>query len=532
MELLDFEELKRYYQAIGLDSSVIPDFKDRLAVDALRQRKSDYADVLEVSLDLAERFLGLLPQDPMLVAVSDGEGHVLGFGGNPAMIGSLHEFNIAEGVRYGEEAAISSITLCLERNEPVQVIGAEHYHLPLQQMACYTAPLPDPEGSGRIYATISIMTVADNAHPQLLALLGTMADSIERELLLRKRNTQQQILTQALLETSHFGVVLTDERGTILTLNDSVSRMLSLADKREGLDVRSLPVVGPCFRRLLDEGGDHIVGLELSDKRFSVQKHFILDIVPVVDGDGRLIRTAGTLRETTEMKRAEEQLRHNEKLVFAGQLAVGIAHEIRNPLTAIKGMLQFTSSQLDPAHYSLLMSEIERINLITDDFLVLGRPKTRPLAIRECSGLLEETLQMFEFQCRLENISIRREYISSGLLLCECDQMKQVFLNVLRNASEAMPRGGEISITLEAADGRQTISISDTGAGIDAEGLKRAGEPFHTTKPGGNGLGLMIVKRIMAAHEGSFAIDSIAGEGTVVTLELPLAGSGRQPMLD
>ena len=225
-----------------------------------------------------------------------------------------------------------------------------------------------------------------------------------------------------------------------------------------------------------------------------------------------MIRVTGTLREMTEMKRSEELVSNTEKLVFAGQLAVGIAHEIRNPLTTIKGMLQFVGGGMKPEHYRLVMSEIDRIHEIVDDFMVLGKPQPPSFAPEPCQELLEETLQMFEFQCRKHGIVIRREFTSAADVLCERNPIKQVLLNVLRNAAESMPQGGEIAIGLDIVGGYQRIIIRDTGEGMTKQQLERVGEPFHTTKRSGNGLGLMIVKRILAAHSGSLQLSAPPGK--------------------
>jgi signal transduction histidine kinase len=248
----------------------------------------------------------------------------------------------------------------------------------------------------------------------------------------------------------------------------------------------------------------------------------MLDVVPIYDNERTLIRVVGSLRDITEMKTTEELLRNTEKLVFAGQLAVSIAHEIKNPLTTVKGMLQLSNETNTPTHYSLIMSELERMNAIVSEFIILGKPQAVHFKEEQCLTIVEEVLSIFEIQSVMNGVTINRIFEQGLTIRCDRNQIKQVFLNILKNALEALPFGGEIDVHMDVQDNFQRIRFTDNGEGMTDQVLQRIGEPFHTTKPDGNGLGMMIVQKIMASHKGHLVITSEVGAGTTVEVYLPV----------
>ena len=243
--------------------------------------------------------------------------------------------------------------------------------------------------------------------------------------------------------------------------------------------------------------------------------------MPIHDSDQVINRVVGSLRDITEMKITEEMIRNTEKLIFAGQLAVSIAHEVRNPLTTVRGMLQLSGKEVKPHYYSTMMSELDRMNLIVSEFMILGKPQNVVFKEEHCLPILQEVLHVFDFQASMNGVTIRSEFIESLEIRCDRNQIKQMFLNILKNAIEALPFGGEIDIRLDVENFYQRIRIHDNGEGMTDEVMRKIGEPFHTTKPDGNGLGMMIVRKIIASHKGRMTIDSKVGEGTTVDMFLP-----------
>jgi len=288
-----------------------------------------------------------------------------------------------------------------------------------------------------------------------------------------------------------------------------------------GASVFGIPNMGSYFQRVISQQ-EACAGLEVVQESKGSFEHYMLDVLPIYDANGSLSRVIGSLRNITEIKKTEEVLRNTEKLVVAGQLAMSIAHEIRNPLTTVKGMLQLANKESQLLHYNLIMSEVERMNLIVGEFLILGRPQATIFKIEQCNEILQEVLSIFAIQVEMNNISLVTNLNYAAEIMCDRNQIKQVFLNILKNAMEALPFGGSITVTLDKEDNYQTVTFTDNGEGMSQEVLERIGEPFHTTRDDGNGLGIMIVKKILFAHRGRVAITSEEGVGTAVTIYIPL----------
>ncbi|MDR7078558.1 PAS domain S-box-containing protein [Neobacillus niacini] len=231
-------------------------------------------------------------------------------------------------------------------------------------------------------------------------------------------------------------------------------------------------------------------------------------------------------RDISERKKAEEILLQSEKLSIVGELAAGVAHEIRNPLTTIKGFVQLYKWENGKDEINeLLLSELARIETITSEMLTLGKPQAVQLHRTNLKVLIENTLELLSPQAHLENIQFKF-YVEESpfFIIGEKNQLKQVLLNVLKNAIEAMPEGGNIHINLQKVEeGECVLSVRDEGSGIPEELLPRLGEPFYSLKEKGTGLGLMICNKIIKQHHGSITYQSKAQQGTLVEIKLPMA---------
>ncbi|MEH6995402.1 ATP-binding protein [Neobacillus drentensis] len=248
--------------------------------------------------------------------------------------------------------------------------------------------------------------------------------------------------------------------------------------------------------------------------------------MPVMGEDLSIEQIVIISRDISERKKSEEILLQSEKLAIVGELAAGVAHEIRNPLTTIKGFVQLYKQEDNSVEYrELLLNELERIETITSELLSLGKPlaiKRGRLNIRE---LIENTLDLLSPQVSMNNIQFILSVEDSPIFItCDKNQLKQVFLNIIKNAMEAMNEGGEIHISLRrSSDDECIISFQDMGCGIPEELLPRLGEPFYTLKEKGTGLGLMICHKIIKQHSGSISYQSKVNEGTLVEISIPLA---------
>lgn len=233
----------------------------------------------------------------------------------------------------------------------------------------------------------------------------------------------------------------------------------------------------------------------------------------------------GTLLDITEQKLSQQLLQKSEKLAVVGQLAAGVAHEIRNPLTALKGFVQLISEQPNNAAYcSIMLSELQRIESIITEFLMIAKPQAVAFRSNNVQSLLQDVIALVNTQGIMNNVGIQT-HVDVNLPPIECDanQLKQVFLNVLKNAVEAMPSGGEITVEAKRKDEHTVfIRFIDSGCGIPEMRIPRLGEPFYTTKERGTGLGLMITFKIIETHRGEIQILSEEGVGTTVEISLPI----------
>jgi two-component system sporulation sensor kinase A len=252
--------------------------------------------------------------------------------------------------------------------------------------------------------------------------------------------------------------------------------------------------------------------LEYSGKLFNIENKKVLLIVS---------------RDRTEYLKTEELLQKSEKLAAVGQLATAIAHEIRNPLTAIKGFMQLLTekaSKEELTYMNIISSEIERIEMITNEFMSVAKPQAVTFQSIDLQLLIQQVILLLQPQATMKNIFIElNSYGEMPFVYCESNQMKQMFINILKNAIEAMPSGGEIKVELRKKDNNHIhIQIIDEGVGISKERIKHLGEPFYSIKEDGIGLGLMICFNIIQQHQGTLSIDSEVNKGTSVEICLPL----------
>lgn len=219
------------------------------------------------------------------------------------------------------------------------------------------------------------------------------------------------------------------------------------------------------------------------------------------------------------------QIKQTEKLAIIGKMATAIGHEIRNPLTALKGFtkLQAEKHPEDRTYYDIMTQEIERMNEIVSELMLFGKPKPREYQLHSIKEIISYVTRVVEQAASEQKITLKMEFDKSlPKVYCDERQMKQVFLNLLRNAIEAMPNGGDIVISGAISKDMMNIYVKDTGCGIVEIEIPKIGEAFYTTKESGTGLGLMVTYKIIEEHEGTIQFMSNVGEGTTVELRLPI----------
>jgi len=230
-----------------------------------------------------------------------------------------------------------------------------------------------------------------------------------------------------------------------------------------------------------------------------------------------------------EQRERFRRMSRADRLATIGELAAGAAHEIRNPLTAIRSSLQYLETKSgDETTKNLLsaaLQETARINEIVSALLAFSRPSEIVKEKHDLLETLEESLDFISFQARTQKIDVRREFPDSPLSVRgDKSQLKQLFLNLFLNAIQAMPAGGELKVEALRKDGpKAVVAVSDTGEGIPEENLDRIFDPFFTTKKSGTGLGLSICYSIVKSHQGEIEVKSKAGQGTTILISLPIS---------
>jgi len=244
-------------------------------------------------------------------------------------------------------------------------------------------------------------------------------------------------------------------------------------------------------------------------------------------------------RMVRNLREIQSELIRSEKLISMGRLSAGVAHEIRNPLNAMKGAIIYLQRRKpgDPLikeYTQLMLEEIERLDLFVTEFLYFAKQSAPKLVLTNLNELIQNTLTLFDERLRQKMIVVTENlHPALSSVYVDPHQMEQVLLNLVINAIDAMPQGGVLHVSsLADGDGakpKAVIRIRDNGVGIPENHLRNVFDPFYSTKDGGTGLGLPISLGIVESHGGELRIQSVAGQGTEVVIELP-ASPSMQPL--
>ncbi|MCE4048522.1 CheR family methyltransferase [Bacillus sp. Au-Bac7] len=346
-----------------------------------------------------------------------------------------------------------------------------------------------------------------------------------------KTYNQKLSLTSSVIEQSPTSIIITDKAGRIEYTNER----FKLQTKQE-LDCIGLHILDVYEQYLNAEGflavweaikvGNDWEGNITYRLDDGIERWENVSFHPIKDSYGNLVNILRTSEDITENKKSEAMLKKSEMLSAVGQLAAGIAHEIRNPLTSLKGFLQLMmqSNTYNKEYTEVMFSEFNRLELIISEFLVLARPQAVAFKEQQIEGILEDVNVLLSTQAILKNISLALDYeLNMPPVYCNEKELKQLFINMIKNAMEAMDSEGAISISARMeTEGQLLVKVSDQGKGIPKEQLERMGEPFYTTKEKGTGLGLMISQKIIDNHKGTLTFHSEVGVGTTVEMRFPV----------
>lgn len=347
---------------------------------------------------------------------------------------------------------------------------------------------------------------------------------------------RERALLETVFNTLHEGVLVITADGEIDYANDAGARLIGY--RNEPGQEKTLWRLVPGLRASLEgDGGAQSAKQPVVTREFELTypAHRVVRLyqVPFSEGESGAPRFAIILSDITNEKRSTEELIENEKISSILLLAAGVAHELGNPLNSLTIHLQLIERKLRKLKGSkesdslaesirICQDEVTRLDGIIRNFLEAIRPRPPDLAEVNVGEIIEDVLRFQDKELADRGLVVGADLPASiPVIMADRNQLKQVFFNLIKNAMEAMTTGGKLAIRVRADDDSVYIRIADTGVGIKTEDLSRLFSPYHTTKSGGHGLGLMIVQRIMRDHGGHVGIESKEGVGTVVTLQFP-----------
>jgi two-component system sensor histidine kinase HydH len=339
-----------------------------------------------------------------------------------------------------------------------------------------------------------------------------------------------KVFSDSLVENMPIGLVATDAGGRLSAFNQTAEAIL----KRTAAEVLGKPaeeiLPGSClelFRTLAAE--QRLIEREF-DCAVEEGRTIPLEVIATTlrEEDGAFLGHVILFRDMTEIRRLEEEVARSRRLASLGSLAAGVAHEIRNPLSSIKGFAtwfreRYRDNPEDRETAEVMIREVDRLNRVITQLLEFARPLTMNRVPTPPPAVIRHALKMVEGEARKKGVALETDLSAEvGEIPLDADRMTQVLLNLFQNAIGAMEAGGVLRVSIARRDERTVrIAVADTGIGIPKEDLPRVFDPYFTTRSSGTGLGLAIVHKIVEAHGGEVRLESEPGKGTTATILLP-----------
>lgn len=398
-------------------------------------------------------------------------------------------------------------------------------------------PLPSQSSpidwsASRLYFNMAANFLGFYATALLTSYLSEQLQRTSLELDANRQNLAElRALNQNVVESIPSGLITLSSFGTASFINPAGAHIL----QKEPLVILGRHVTELGFftyeewndaREQL--AGGQVVRREIDDVVDGIPRNVGFAVSPLSTLEGKAAGYTLIFQDLTDMKKLEAELRLKDRMAAVGELSAGIAHEIRNPLAAIAGSVQVLkgSKSLTPQEQrlmSIVLKESERLNKSISDFLRFVRPQEKRALEYDVAASLDETLDLLQNSPELhQSHEIRREISPPSFhLIGDADQIRQVFWNLARNAVQAMPQGGVLTVRTSFDDDAYHITFSDNGRGMSPADLRRLFQPFRTNFPTGTGLGMAISYRIVQEHGGKIEVTSTEGAGSAITISLP-----------
>jgi len=403
--------------------------------------------------------------------------------------------------------------------------------LPMPEQSLF---LPTAWTASRLYFNMAANFAGFYATALLTSYLSVKLQRTSEELDANRQNLAElRALNQNVIESIPSGLITVTPNGTASFVNPAGVNILGT----QPLSILGRHVTDLGFftddewtaaRKQLD--GGRITRMEIDDAVVAGHRRSIgFAVSPLTTLEGTSAGYTLIFQDLTEMKKLEAELRLKDRMAAVGELSAGIAHEIRNPLAAIAGSVQVLkgSQSLTPQEQrlmSIVLKESERLNKSISDFLRFVRPQEKQASEFDVAASLSETLDLLANSSELnERHEIRREIAPPSFpIVGDADLIRQVFWNIARNAVQAMPNGGVLTVRTNVDDGSYHIVFADSGRGMSQSDIQRLFQPFRTNFPTGTGLGMAISYRIVQEHGGKIEVASREGVGTAITVALPV----------
>ncbi|WP_407408042.1 ATP-binding protein [Peribacillus sp.] len=388
--------------------------------------------------------------------------------------------------------------------------------------------IPLPNGHFKTFDTIKVPLFHEDGSRKGLVVIGR---DISERITAESQLLASEQRYKSLFDHNPFPMLMLDLKGTITNVNP---RFETVTGFRKG-EVQGDPFIDLDFsaeaKELIQSSCQYVVenqkGIKKGKDIALVTKYgnsilLSCTFVPMLVGK-ELAGIITYAKDVTQIRETERRLRKSEKLSIIGELAASVAHEVRNPLTSLKGFVQLLKKNDQPhdQYYTIMLSELDRINLIVSELLVLAKPQEIMFSQNQIVELMDEVRALLLVEADSSSAQISIEVKNDiPLILCEANQLKQVFINMVKNALEAT--ASHISIEIEHINHSISVTIKDNGCGIEKDRMKHLGEPFFSSKEKGTGLGLTVSCRIIEAHQGKVHFSSKLNHGTEVKIELPI----------
>ena len=326
------------------------------------------------------------------------------------------------------------------------------------------------------------------------------------------------------------GLISIDAGGEIVTVNNRVRQIFGLEgipDQRRELKKTFLPFAAPLIDSL--QQNRIVLEKEMEYPHNGGSIPLAVSAAKLISDDGEDLGTVFILRDLREIKALQERVTRSERLAALGSLAAGVAHEIRNPLSSIKGFAQFflkknPSESTDHKYSEVMIQEVERLDRVIANLLNYANPKEPAREQTSFANIIHRSIALIADEAQAKKVDVSAE-IAKNIppVKVDKDQITQVLLNIALNGLDAMKKGGKLTVRCFIDDERKSVivEIEDTGHGIPEEELPRIFDPFYTTKKTGTGLGLAIAHRIVENHGGTLSVKSTAGSGTTFRITVP-----------